>query len=131
MQNFPDLKIHVKRIELILKKEYENIWNTFIKYGVKVEIFMVEWVFSLFSSLIPLELQMDFYKGFFSEGWIFFYKMCISSILNLNGAYFEVDEIYIALKNDENKNEEEIIKAWKNIIQAAYNIKIKTDLINM
>ena len=134
MQNFPGLKLHVKRIELILQKEYENIWNTFIKYGVKVEIFMVEWVFSLFSSLIPLELQMDFYKGFFSEGWIFFYKMCISSILNLNGAYFEVDEIYMALKcgkNDEKKKEKEIWENWKKIIQNAYNLKIKTDVMSL
>ena len=134
MQNFPGLKLHVKRIELILQKEYENILNTFIKYGVKVEIFMVEWVFSLFSSLIPLELQMDFYKGFFSEGWIFFYKMCISSILNLNGAYFEVDEIYMALKcgkNDEKKKEKEIWENWKKIIQNAYNLKIKTDVMSL
>ena len=134
MQNFPGLKLHVKRIELILQKEYENIWNTFIKYGVKVEIFMVEWVFSLFSSLIPLELQMDFYKGFFSEGWIFFYKMCISSILNLNGAYFEVDEIYMALKcgkNDEKKKEKDIWENWKKIIQNAYNLKIKTDVMSL
>ena len=54
--------------------------------------------------------------------------MCISTIINLKGKFYEVDEIYIALKNDENKNEEEIINTWKNIIQKAYNIKIKTDL---
>ena len=134
MQNFPGLKLHVKRIEIILQKEYQNIWNTFVKFGVKVEIFMVEWVFSLFSSLIPLELQMDFYKGFFSQGWIFFYKMCISSILNLNGAYFEVDEIYMALKcgkNDEKKKEKEIWENWKKIIQNAYNLKIKTDVMSL
>ena len=89
---------------------------------------MVNWLLSLFSSLIPLELQMDFYKGFFSQGWLFFYKMCISSIINLKGDFYEVDEVYIALKNDENKNEDEIINAWKNIIQMAYNIKIKSDL---
>ena len=95
MTDFPGLKLHVKRVEIILQKEYENIWKTFTKYGVKVEIFMVEWVFSLFSSLIPLELQMEFYKGFFSQGWIFFYKMCISSILNLEGDYFELYYYFI------------------------------------
>ena len=131
MENFPGLKLHVNRVETILKNEYQDYWDNFQKIGVKIEIVMVNWLFSLFSSLIPLELQMDFYKGFFSQGWLFFYQMCISTIINLKGKFYEVDEIYIALKNDENKNEEEIIKAWKNIIQAAYNIKIKTDLINM
>lgn len=134
MTNFPGFNLHVKRIEIILQKEYENIWKTFTKFGVKVEIFMVEWVFSLFSSLIPLELQMEFYKGFFSQGWIFFYKMCISSILNLDGKYFEVDEIYMALKcgkNDDKINDKKVWENWKNIIQNAYNLKIKTNIMSI
>ena len=83
MDQFPGLKLHVKRVEIILKREYPDRWDIFQSIGVKVEIFMVEWLFSLFSSLIPLDLQIDFYKGFFSHGWIFFYKICISTILNL------------------------------------------------
>ena len=78
MENFPGLKLHVKRLEAILQNEYPSYWENFEKIGVKVEIFLVEWLFSLFSSLIPMQLQMDFFKGFFSQGWIFFYKMCIS-----------------------------------------------------
>ena len=134
MKDFPGLKLHVKRVELILQKEYENIWKTFVKFGVKVEIFMVEWVFSLFSSLIPLELQMEFYKGFFSQGWIFFYKVCISSILNLDGGYFEVDEIYMALKcgkNDDKITDKTVWEKWKKILQKAYNLKIKTDVMSI
>jgi CDGSH-type Zn-finger protein len=131
MENFPGLQLHVKRVEEILKNEYKFYWENLNKIGVKFDIIMVNWLFSLFSSLIPLELQMDFYKGFFSQGWIFFYQMCISCITNLKGKYYEVDEIYIALKNDENKNEEEIVNYWKNIIQNAYKIKIKTDVLNI
>ena len=78
MENFPVLKIHVKRLETILKNEYPTYWENFEKIGVKVEIFMVEWLFSLFSSLIPLELLMEFYKGFFSQGWIFFIKYSLA-----------------------------------------------------
>ena len=134
MENFPGLKIHVKRLETILKNEYPTYWENFEKIGVKVEIFMVEWLFSLFSSLIPLELLMDFYKGFFSQGWVFFYKMCISTILNLKGKFFEADEIYIGLKNgknEENVKEEDIKNSWKKIIQKAYTINIKTDVMNI
>ena len=134
MENFPGLKLHVKRIEAILQNEYPFYWKNFEKIGVKVEIFLVEWLFSLFSSLIPLELQMDFYKGFFSEGWIFFYKMCISAILNLKGKFSEADEIYIGLKigkNEENIKEEDIKNTWKKIIQKAFTIKIKTDVMKI
>ena len=134
MDQFPGLKLHVKRVETILQKEYPNNWNVFQKIGVKVEIFMVEWLFSLFSSLIPLDLQIDFYKGFFSHGWIFFYKMCISTILNLEGQFSEADEIYIGLKcgkNSDNLKEEEIRNKWKKIIQKAYTLEIKTDVMNI
>ena len=131
MEDFPGLKLHVNRVETILKNEYKTYWEKFQEIGAKIEIIMVNWLFSLFSSLIPLELQMDFYKGFFSQGWIFFYQMCISCIINLKGDFYEVDELYIALKNDENKNDEDLIKTWKNIIQTAYNIKIKTNLLNV
>ena len=134
MENFPGLKLHVKNIESILQNEYPMYWENFENFGIKVEIFMVEWLFSLFSCLIPLELQIDFYKGFFSQGWIFFYKMCISIILNLKGKFLEADEIYIGLKigkNDENIKEEEIKNSWKKIIQKAYIINIKTELMNI
>ena len=134
MEGFPGLKLHVHRVELILQKEYSYIWDIFQKIGVKVEIFMVEWLFSLFSSLIPLDLQIDFYKGFYSKGWIFFYKMAISSILNLKGGFNEADEIYIGLKcgkNEENVKEEEIKNTWKKIIQKAYTLEIKTDIMNV
>ena len=134
MEQFPGLKLHVKRVEMILKTEYPLNWGIFEKIGVKVEIFMVEWLFSLFSSLIPLDLQIEFYKGFFSHGWIFFYKMCISTILNLEGRFTEADEIYIGLKcgkNSDNMKEEEIKNKWKKIIQKAYTIEIKTDVMNI
>lgn len=134
MENFPGLKLHVKRLEEILKNEYPLYWESFEELGVKVEFFLVEWLFSLFSSLIPLELQMEFFKGFFSQGWLFFYKMCISCILNLKGKFYEADEIYIGLKNgknEENLKEEDINYSWKKIIQKAYSLKIKTEVMNI
>ena len=134
MENFPGLKIHVKRLEAILQNEYPIYWENFNKIGVKVEIFLVEWLFSLFSSLIPLDLQMDFYKGFFSQGWLFFYKMCLSCILNLKGKFSEADEIYIGLKNgknEENIKEEDLKNSWKKILQKAYSINIKTKVMNI
>ena len=133
MEGFPGLRYHVKTIENILKKDYKHIWFVFDKIGVKVEIFMVEWLFSMFSSLIPLEIQIEFYKGFFSEGWVFFYKMCISAILNLKGVFYEADEIYIALKcgkNEDNIKEDDIKNKWKQIIQNAYTLKLNIDSNN-
>ena len=134
MDGFPGLKLHIKIVENILQKKYKHVWFVFQKSGVRVEIFMIEWVFSLFSSLIPLELQMEFYKGFFSESWMFFYKMCISAILNVKGIFYHADEIYIALKcgkNEDSTKEEEIKNKWKKIIQEAYKLKLETEDITL
>ena len=91
-----------------------------------MKIIMIEWLYSLFSSLIPLELQINFYNGFFSQGWNFFYKMCISMFLNLSGTFNEAADVYIALKfgkNDEEKKDE-INENWEKIIKKAYEIEI-------
>jgi len=89
---------------------------------------MVEWVFSLFSSLIPLELQLEFYEGFFLDGWNFFYKVCVCVIASIdlkNKNYVDCADVYIALKlgkhTQEGKNNS--IKKWKEIMTKAYNIE--------
>lgn len=97
--------------------------------NVEVEIFIIEWVFSLFSSVIPLEVQIHFYEGFFVEGWKFFYKMCISIILRLNlekQRYIDAEEIYIALKlgKYEEVNSKDVIKLWKQVINNAFKLDI-------
>ena len=127
MKGFPGLSTHVKKVESILQKQYSNLYEDLNKIGVKYEIFMMEWLYSLFSSLIPLELQIDFYKGFFSQGWKFFYKMCVSVLTNLNGTFNGPEEIYIALKcgtNDDNVTEDYTYKYWAKIINKAYSIEI-------
>ena len=40
MKDFPGLKLHVKRVEIILQKEYEDIWKKFNKLGV-----ICKWIF--------------------------------------------------------------------------------------
>ena len=90
--------------------------------------FTREWVFSLFSSIIPLELQYNFYFGFFAEGWKFFYKMCISVILltlSNQGKFNDPEDIYIALKLGKHSDNKSIyLKKWVEIIEKAYEIEI-------
>ena len=123
-KNFPGLDLHTKTIILILKRNYIKIYNAFDTLKVNVRLLLMEWLYSLFSSLIPLELQLNFYLGFYSQGWEFFYKMCISCFLNLEGSFKCAEEVYIALKFGKgNNNPDEIYEVWKNIIQKAYQIE--------
>ena len=127
MDNFSGLNYHVSKVKSILKKYSPKLYEELICCGVTFEIFMIEWLYSLFSSIIPLELQMGFYKGFFCQGWKFFYKMCISIITNAKGSFRGPEEIYIAFKFgtlDEKVSEEFTNQYWKKIIHNAYIIDI-------
>ncbi len=127
MEGFPGLKTHVKKVQEIVNKKFPGIHEVFEKINVKYEIFMMEWLYSLFSSLIPLELQIEFYRGFFSQGWTFFYKMCVSAIISLNGTFNSAEEIYIALKfgkNEDNVTEQDTKEYWQKIINKSFTIDI-------
>jgi hypothetical protein len=126
IKGFPGLEKHTKNVENILKEKYNELYKILNTLDVNIKIIMIEWLYSLFSSLIPLDLQINFYNGFFAQGWKFFYKMCISMFLNLKGTFNEAADVYIALKfgknDDEKKNE--INENWDKIIKKAYEINI-------
>ena len=127
IDNFSGLKNHVSKVKSILSNYNPKLYNDLISLGVTFEIFMLEWIYSLFSSIIPLELQMKFYKGFFCQGWKFFYKMCISIITSAKGTFKGPEEIYLVFKFgtlDEKVTEEFTKEYWEKIIRNAYNINI-------
>lgn len=122
------MNTHAKILEKIIQKKFDSLYKCLIKKGVEIDIIIVEWVFSLFSSVIPIELQMQFYFGFFAEGWSFFYKMCICVILTLDiekNEEIEADEIYLVLKfgKHENNYEKNRYTIWKNVIEKAFQIE--------
>ena len=126
-KNFPGLKKHVDNVKFILEKYSPKLYKELDQAGVTYEIFMIEWLYSLFSSIIPLELQMGFYKGFYCEGWKFFYKLCISIITSAKGTFKGPEEIYIVFKFgtlDDKITDEFTNNYWKKIINNAYNIDI-------
>ena len=70
---------------------------------------------------------MGFYKGFFCEGWKFFYKMCISIITSAKGNFNGPEEVYIVFKFgtlDDKITQEFTNEYWKKIIHNAYFIDI-------
>ena len=126
-KNFPGLKVHVEKVKSILKNYSPTLYQELARANVTYEIFMIEWLYSLFSSIIPLELQMGFYKGFYCQGWKFFYKMCISIITSAKGTFRGPEEIYIMFKFgtlDDKVTDEFTDEYWKKIINNAYNIDI-------
>jgi hypothetical protein len=60
ISDLPGLDKHANVIKRLIEINLPLIHNTFIKHNVEVKIFISEWVFSLFSSVIPLPLQVIF-----------------------------------------------------------------------
>ena len=126
-KGFPGLQEHTKNVKKIVETNYSDINYLFTTLKVNLEIVLVEWLYSLFSSTIPLEVQYDFYFGFINQKWDFFYKMCISCFLELEGKFNEADDVYIALKFDKHRDDTASTTAqfWKGIIKRAYSLKFK------
>ena len=127
-KGFPGLKLHTDRVSDIVRRnpKFKEIKALFKKLQVNYQIIMVEWLYSLFSSSIPLEAQYDFYYGFFNEGWEFFYKMCISCFLQLKGTFYEAEDVYVALKFEKNKDVQlqGNVDTWRKMIKKAYQIEL-------
>ena len=125
-EGFPGLKKHCIKINKVFSKELGETWQNIQKSGIDFNFILVEWLFSLFCSIIPLELQIDFFINFFDAKWDYFYKVCqcIIRSKNLQSYGNDSDEIYMALrfnKSNEGNNKEKI-EYWSNILEEASNI---------
>jgi len=52
-----------------------------------------DWVICLFASLIPLSLYSDFLDQFLSEGWPYFYSVCLSLLQTFKLKILNEDDI--------------------------------------
>jgi hypothetical protein len=73
LPQLPGLFKHSQIIELLIKKHMPDLWSHFLQFNIKAEMYTSEWVFGLFSSVIPLEQMGDFFSCFFRDKWVFFY----------------------------------------------------------
>lgn len=60
-------------------------------------MFVSEWIFGLFSSVIPLDLMTVFYDLFFEMGWIFFYQLVLQIMVTHEKEIMSEDELYSIL----------------------------------
>ena len=124
----PGLSYHANKLNEILKLKLNEAYFIFKNNNIQLKIIIVEWIFSLFSSIIPLEVQINFYEGFFAEGWDFFYKMCLSIMIYYNISsrdFHDSDDVYLALKMEkDNENIGKNSSVWIEIINNAYKLDI-------
>ena len=56
--DLPGLEKHADVITRLIKINNPIVHNIFVLHSVEIKIFISEWLFSLFGSVIPLELQV-------------------------------------------------------------------------
>ncbi len=65
-------------IEFLLEKHLPELHSHFVVHNTRAEMYASEWIFGLFSSVVPLELMGEFYSCFFAQRWIYFYKLVLT-----------------------------------------------------
>lgn len=120
---------HSQNLKTILVKNYYDLLELLNSLETNIDVIIVEWIFSLFSSVIPMDAQLYFYEGFFIEGWKYFYKVCVTLLLRLDFTkekYLDSSDIYIALKfgkHDKQRGKDEVA-FWKQVCNEAYEVNI-------
>lgn len=59
---------------------------------ILVEMYASDWVFCLFSNIIPIDLMQDFYNAYFKLGWTYFYRFSLSMLEVFKDKILEEEE---------------------------------------
>jgi len=73
----PGLYKHSQIIDRLISIHMPELYEHFYVNNIRAELFCSEWIFGLFSSVIPLENMTEFYSAFFQNGWVFFYQLVL------------------------------------------------------
>jgi hypothetical protein len=80
-------------IEHILELHQPKLLEHFREYNVRVEMYASDWIFALFSNVIPTSKMDKFFDGFFKTGWIFFYKFTMTLLRILSPKILLADDL--------------------------------------
>lgn len=121
IKGFPGLKHHSKIINDIFQKFNQKL---------SVDSIIIEWIFSLFCSMIPLDEQINFLISFFEEHWVFFYKVCyvIFKLKKVNRIELPEDLFYVLKLSKNNELDDKLnIEFWKDVINEANFTELSID----
>ena len=73
-----------------------------------VEMYASDWVICMFANLIPISLYADFLDSFLTNGWTFFYTLCLTLLNHFKEKLLNEDDIsgilyHIKFKSPEKK----------------------------
>ena len=84
---------HWEIIKLMLDKEIPKLSEHFDKNQMNIEMFAMDWILGLFSSIIPLKDMSFFYDNFFQEKWLYFYKIVMVYLKDVQAELLQEEEM--------------------------------------
>lgn len=114
LPKFPGLTKHCQIIQLLMFEHLPALHLHFSEYNIQSKMFLTEWCFSLFGSVIPVSEMVFILDNFFEQGWVFFYKFVIFILKRLQTRLLsanELGEIVVLLKICQRSQ-----KDWKNFL---------------
>ena len=90
--NLPGLYKHCFVLDTMIKQHLPELFTHFQTHNILVEMYASDWIFCLFSNIVPLNLTSDFYDCFFLQGWSYFYKFSLSMLGVFKDKLLEEDE---------------------------------------
>jgi hypothetical protein len=70
-----------------------DLHDHFCLHNILIEMYASDWIFCLFSNIIPLKEYHFFLDQFFEGGWMFFYKFALSFMRALAPELIEYNDI--------------------------------------
>jgi len=89
----PGLTKHCQIVNLILIEHLPRLHLLFCTHRISCELFITDWCFTMFGSLVPLQDMGEFLSQFLAQGWAFFYKVVLVILSRLQSRLLQSTDV--------------------------------------
>jgi len=96
-EGLPGLHRHRNAIEILVTKHLPNLQDHFTTHQVKTELYVSDWILTLFLSTIPeseSQLVANFISLFLTYKWEFFYKLVLSLLEDIEDRVLDAEDMF-------------------------------------
>jgi len=93
MPGLPGLYKHIAILEHLMERHLPALYAHFGEQSVQVEMYASNWIFSLYSNVVPTAQMNTFFDNFYLHGWAFFYRFTLTLLRILQPKVLELDDL--------------------------------------
>ena len=93
MPGLPGLYKHIAIMEYLMERHLPTLYQHFQELSVQVEMYASNWIFSLYSNVMPTAQMNEFFNNFYAHGWAFFYRFTLTLLRILQPKILLLDDL--------------------------------------